>query len=103
MGICLPSGALNFNYEGDRAEQELRGISFDIADEWTVRRLMIEETDLLRYDNLLGESGQLDVSSFASTDGRVITLNKFFFDDSDYLIKSYDDEGAEGFFAKGTS
>lgn len=65
MGICLPSGALNFNYEGDRAEQELRGISFDIADERTVRRLMIEETDLLRYDNLFGESGQLDVSSFA--------------------------------------
>ena len=28
--------ALNFNYEGYRAEQELRGISFDIADEWTV-------------------------------------------------------------------
>lgn len=39
--------ALNFNYEGYRAEQELRGISFDIADEWTVRRLMTEEPDLL--------------------------------------------------------
>lgn len=38
---------LNFNYEGYRAEQELRGISFDIADEWTVRRLMTEEPDLL--------------------------------------------------------
>lgn len=60
-------------------------------------------TPVLRYDNLLGENGQLDVGSFASTSGRVITLNKFFFDDSDYLIKSYDEEVAEGFFAKGTS
>ena len=60
-------------------------------------------TPVLRYDNLLGKNGQLDVGSFASTNGRVITLNKFFFDDSDYLIRSYEGEVKKGFFAKGTS
>ena len=60
-------------------------------------------TPVLRYDNLLGKNGQLDVGSFASTNGRVITLNKFFFDDSDYLIRSYESEVKKGFFAKGTS
>lgn len=39
--------SLNYNYEGYRAENEVVGISFDICDEQTVKRLIKDNTSVL--------------------------------------------------------
>lgn len=60
---------------------------------------------ILMYDNILdgGKAGQvIDISTFAMTSGRTITLNKFMYDDSAYLKKQYAEAVAEGLFPKGT-
>lgn len=64
------------------------------------------ENIILNYDNVLGYEGdnsKIDIGAFAETRGKTITLNKFMFDDSDYLKNEYDSAVSEGKFAKGTS
>lgn len=57
---------------------------------------------ILKYGNVLDGFGRIDTGAFAWTKGRTITLNKFMYDDTDYLIKEYDDSVKSGHFAKGT-
>lgn len=60
----------------------------------------------LYYDYVLGYDGdrsKVDVDAFAETSGRTITLNKFMFDDSKYLVKKYSDAVKENLFVKGTN
>ena len=61
---------------------------------------------ILCYDNVLGYNGDLskvDIGAFAITKGRTITLNKFMFDDSDYLMKEYQSAANDGYFVKGST
>ena len=61
---------------------------------------------ILNYDNVLGYQGdvsKIDIAAFAMTKGKTITLNKFMFDDSEYMKKEYAEAVAEEYFAKGTS
>lgn len=61
---------------------------------------------LLSYDNVLGYQGdnsKIDIGAFAETKGHTIILNKFMFDDSNYLISQYNEAVENGLFAKGTS
>ncbi len=61
---------------------------------------------ILVYDNVLGYEGdpsKIDVGAFAVRNGRIITLNKFMFDDSDFLIKEYNSAVEEGVFVKDTT
>lgn len=61
---------------------------------------------ILNYDNVLGYEGDnsmIDIGAFAETRGKTITLNKFMFDDSDYLVKEYQDSLYKKYFAPGTS
>ena len=60
---------------------------------------------ILIYDNVLGYEGKkgvIDVGAFANTKGNTIILNKFMFDDTEFLIKEYDNAVDKRFFAKGT-
>jgi SPP1 gp7 family putative phage head morphogenesis protein len=68
------------------------------------KKYSVKNTILL-YDNVLGYEGdksKIDVDAFAETRGRTITLNKFMFDDSEYLKKEYKNAESAGFFVKGT-
>lgn len=61
---------------------------------------------ILMYDNVLGYEGdisKIDIGAFAITKGKTITLNKFMFDDTEYMIKQYESAVADGVFAAGTS
>lgn len=61
---------------------------------------------ILNYDNVLGYNGNhavIDINAFAETKGKVITLNKFMFDDSEYLQKTYNESEKTGYYTKGTS
>ena len=58
---------------------------------------------ILKYDNVLGfenDNSKIDIGAFAITKGRTITLNKFMFDDTQYLKKEYEEAVKEGFFVK---
>lgn len=60
---------------------------------------------ILKYDNILDGSkvGQVvDINTFAMTNGKTITLNKFMYDDSTYLAKQYAEAVLAGLFPKGT-
>lgn len=57
---------------------------------------------ILKYSNVLDDSGRVDTGAFALTKGRTVTLNKFMYDDTDYLIKEYSDMVKTGHFVKGT-
>ncbi|MGN1195247.1 MAG: hypothetical protein ACI4SB_07170, partial [Acutalibacteraceae bacterium] len=46
---------------------------------------------ILQYGDVTDSSGRVDVEAFAMTRGRTITLNRFMYDDTDYLIKEYAD------------
>ena len=56
---------------------------------------------ILMYDNIT-DGRVIDVSTFAKTNGRTVTLNKFMFDDGTYLAKEYAEAVAKGLFPKGT-
>lgn len=66
---------------------------------------------ILRYDNVLGcdqygkgaDLSKIDIGAFAATKGRVITLNKFMFDDSKHLASEYNEASNGGYFIKGTT
>lgn len=61
---------------------------------------------ILCYDNVLGYKGDLskiDIGAFAVTKGKTITLNKFMFDDSGFLLKEYQKAAEDGYFVRGTS
>lgn len=57
---------------------------------------------ILKYGNVLDDFGRIDTGAFAWTKGRTITLNKFMYDDTAYLMKEYSDSTVSGHFAKGT-
>jgi len=69
---------------------------------------------ILNYDNVLGYSeikygrkiinpSVIDIDAFAETKGKVITFNKFMFDDSAFLKKEYDESVKAKQFAQGTT
>lgn len=58
---------------------------------------------ILKYDNILGfenDNSKIDIGAFAITKGRTITLNKFMFDDTQYLKKEYEEAVKAGLFVK---
>ena len=57
---------------------------------------------ILQYGDVIDSSGRVDVGAFAMTRGRTITLNRFMYDDTDYLIKEYADSVNTGHFVQGT-
>lgn len=70
-------------------------------------RLLKQSDDvILKYDNVLGYKGDnsmIDVDAFAMTKGKTITLNKFMYDDSDYLKSEYESAAKENYFPQGTT
>ncbi len=60
---------------------------------------------ILWYDNVRDDDdlSKIDVDAFAQTNGRNITLNKFMFDDSKYLLNEYSKAERSGHFVKGSS
>ena len=75
---------------------------------WAKEKGFIKETEqlILYYDNVLGYEGKkgvIDIGAFAEVKGKTITLNKFMFDDSDFLMLQYKDAVDRRFFANGTS
>lgn len=61
---------------------------------------------ILTYDNVLGYEGDnsmIDVDAFAMTKGKTIILNKFMYDDSDYLKSEYESAVQDNSFPKGTT
>lgn len=61
---------------------------------------------ILTYDNVLGYEGDnsmIDVDAFAMTKGKTIILNKFMYDDSDYLKSEYESAVKENYFPQGTT
>ena len=69
--------------------------------------LLKQSSDIiLTYDNVLGyegDSSKIDVEAFAMTKGKTITLNKFMYDDSDYLKSEYESAVKENYFPQGTT
>lgn len=66
----------------------------------------INDDVILRYDNVLGYKGDnsaIDIGAFAETKGKTITLNKFMFDDTNYLKFEYNESVGNYEFARGTS
>ncbi len=57
---------------------------------------------ILRYAYVLDDAGRIDTGAYAMTQGRTITLNKFMYDDTDFLIKEYDEDVKTRHFTKGT-
>lgn len=70
-------------------------------------RLLKRSDDvILKYDNVLGYEGDnsmIDVDAFAMTKGKTIILNKFMYDDSDYLKSEYESAVQDNSFPKGTT
>ncbi len=60
---------------------------------------------ILWYDNVRDDHdlSKIDINAFAQTNGRNITLNKFMFDDSKYLLNEYSKAEQSGHFVKGSS
>ena len=57
----------------------------------------------LKYDDIRDARNVIETGTFAQTNGTTITLNKFMFDDSDYLEKEYIKAVKQGLFVKGTT
>ena len=57
---------------------------------------------ILRYADILDESGRIDTETFAMVKGRTITLNRFMYDDTEYMKNEYAKLVDERFFTKGT-
>ncbi len=57
----------------------------------------------LKYKYIFDGSGKIDTGTFASSEGRTITLNKFMYDDSAWLAREYEKEVEKGRFVKGTT
>ncbi len=57
---------------------------------------------ILRYADILDESGRIDTETFAMVKGRTVTLNRFMYDDTEYLKNEYAELVKEGIFTKGT-
>lgn len=89
------------NYRGD--PQVLDDVLKHIQNNQPIlTKLSGDDKIILKYGNVLDESGRVDTGAFALTKGRTVTLNKFMYDDTDYLIKEYSDMVKSGHFVKGT-
>lgn len=60
------------------------------------------DTVLLRYKDVIDDSGAIDINAFAQVNGRTITLNRFMYDDTEYLKKEYLSAVQKGIFTRGT-
>lgn len=65
-------------------------------------KLSGDDKIILKYRNVLDDTGRVDTGAFAMTKGRTITLNKFMYDDTDFLIKEYADMVKSRHFVQGT-
>lgn len=89
------------NYRGD--PQVLDDVLKHIQNNQPIlTKLSGDDKIILKYGNVLDESGRVDTGAFALTKGRTVTLDKFMYDDTDYLIKEYSDMVKTGHFVKGT-
>ncbi len=57
---------------------------------------------LLQYRDLLDDQGRIDTETFAMVTGNTLTLNRFMYDDTNFLKCEYDMLVQSGHFAKGT-
>ncbi len=102
------SGGFRF-YCGDPAV--LRDIVDEVARQQESHWYKISgaKPPIICYDNVLGYDDEnnrhldsvIDVEAYAMTKGRVITLNKFMFDDSGYMLRSLKASVKEGTFVGG--
>ncbi len=61
-----------------------------------------DATIVLQYRDLLDDQGRIDTETFAMIKGNTLTLNRFMYDDTDFLKREYDSLMQSGHFAKGT-
>ena len=58
---------------------------------------------ILMYDYVTFGGNRIDTEAFAMTRGKTVTLNKFMYDDSEFLKKKYKQYVDEGWFPRGTT
>lgn len=61
-----------------------------------------DDTILLQYHDILDDSGRIDTGTFAIVNGRTITLNRFMYEDTDFLKREYAGAVESKHFTKGT-
>lgn len=61
-----------------------------------------DDTILLQYHDILDSSGRIDTGTFAMVNGRTMTLNRFMYDDADFLKREYAGAVESKHFTKGT-
>ena len=61
-----------------------------------------DDTILLQYHDILDDSGRIDTRTFAMVNGRTITLNRFMYEDTDFLKREYAGAVEGKHFTKGT-
>lgn len=61
-----------------------------------------DATIILQYRDLLDNQGRIDTGTFAMVKGNTLTLNRFMYDDTDFLKREYNMLVQSGHFAKGT-
>ena len=57
---------------------------------------------VLQYRDLLDDQGRIDTGTFAMVKGKTLTLNRFMYDDTDFLKCEYNALVESGHFTKGT-
>lgn len=102
--IDYPTGGFEY-YRGDKEVlDDILESLHDSMENAKANRLYKGKV-ILKYENVLGYKGDksmVDIDAFAITQGRTVTLNKFMFDDSQYLKNEYNAAVTNGIFAKGT-
>ncbi|MBQ7959754.1 MAG: hypothetical protein IJ285_00870 [Clostridia bacterium] len=61
-----------------------------------------DDVVLLKYDDIKDDNGAIDIETFAMVKGHTITLNKFMYDDTEYLKQQYADSVRKRMFTEGT-
>ena len=65
-------------------------------------KLSGDDKIILKYGNVLDDTGRVDTSAFAMTKGRTITLNRYMYDDTNFLIQEYSEAVETNHFVQGT-
>lgn len=88
-------------YRGDFSvlEDAITSISYNKKE---MSRILKNKNVLLRYDDVKSYDGAIDVNAFAMVKSRTITLNRFMYDDTDFLKKQYQKSVEDGIFTPDT-
>ena len=104
-----PGSTGNFElYCGDPAvlHDVLEHIDINMKEAKEAGLLKKDDDIILVYDNVLGYKDNrsvVDIEGFAQTKGKIITLNKYMYDDTKNLKDQYEEAVNCGVFAKGTT